>query len=72
MSTTQDPTLSVDIDGEGVGGWPLSISKRLWFEFLSAAYGAQMEEHLALELALRRFVASAKGTEPPPLQPHLH
>ena len=66
MATSMD-TLSVDIDGPGVGGWPLTVSRRLWFDFLSAAYGAGIEEKEALELALRRFIASANGTEPPPL-----
>jgi hypothetical protein len=65
-------TLSVEIDGADVGGWPLTISRRLWFDFLSAAYGMGIEEHDALDLALRRFIASAQGTEPPPLayRPH--
>lgn len=66
MAASMD-TLSVDVDGPGVGGWPLTVSRRLWFEFLSAAYGIGIEEHEALESALRRFIASANGTEPPPL-----
>lgn len=67
MKKINTDRLSVEIDGPNVGGWPLSVSRRLWFEFLAAAYSVGIEEEAALDLALRRFIASAHGTEPPPL-----
>lgn len=61
---TSDDTLGVTIEGPDVGGWPLSIPRQLWFQFLSAAYGMGIEEHEALELAFRRFVEAAEAVRP--------
>lgn len=61
--------VSVDIDDHRTAAWYLSLPRKLWFDFLSAAYAHEIGEHSALELALRRFIASARGEEPPAIVP---
>lgn len=58
--------IEIQVDTPG-HAWAISASRRLWLEFIGAGYTLGMNPEQAIDTALRRFISSAQGNEPPPL-----
>lgn len=58
--------IEIQVDTPG-HAWAISASRRLWLEFIGAGYILGMNPEQAIDAALRRFISSAQGNNPPPL-----
>jgi hypothetical protein len=54
----------LSIAAQGMDEIVFSIPRRLWFDFVSAAYSVGIDDVRGLEAALAQFIANVRGEHP--------